>query len=222
MNSELENILNNLLSKGQLTDRSRELLILKAEQLGVDVIDFELELEARIADSKTKTPLPLSVNNKEGVVIKCPGCGEPTKSFMSECPSCGLEFRSVVNRSAILLLVQQLKEIEIAEWETNEYKGQAGFEYMIRNSIASKQCPLIDNYPIPNSKEEIFEFLSMALPISQKQYSWTEHWSRAGEKQLSQSYKAKAQQAIIKGRLLFKDDKSSLEQLNYYSQQLGI
>jgi hypothetical protein len=36
MHPELENLVNNLLSKGDLTERTRELLMKKAEQLGVD------------------------------------------------------------------------------------------------------------------------------------------------------------------------------------------
>jgi hypothetical protein len=54
MRSDLENSVNNLLSKGELTERSRELLMKKAEQLGVDAIDFELELEGLIAAAKAK------------------------------------------------------------------------------------------------------------------------------------------------------------------------
>lgn len=53
------------------------------------------------------------------MIIKCPACGEPTKSFTAECTACGHEFRSVVNRSTILILIQQLKEIELLEWESN-------------------------------------------------------------------------------------------------------
>ena len=45
MHPDLENIVNSLLSKGEITERSRELLMKKAEQLGVDAIDFELDLE---------------------------------------------------------------------------------------------------------------------------------------------------------------------------------
>lgn len=52
MNAELEKIVNSLLGNGELTDRSRELLMKKAEQLGVDSLDFELELENKIAKKK--------------------------------------------------------------------------------------------------------------------------------------------------------------------------
>ncbi|MDD3686201.1 MAG: hypothetical protein PHE56_05480 [Bacteroidales bacterium] len=48
MNADLEKIVNSVLINGEISDRSRGLLMKKAEQLGVDLIDFELELESKI------------------------------------------------------------------------------------------------------------------------------------------------------------------------------
>lgn len=226
MNPEIENLINMALADGEVTDKERGIILRKAESLGLDKDEVEMILDGRIAlYNKQANPISNAKSIKEGEIIKCPACGEPTKSFTSKCVACGHEFRAVSNRSTILILIEQLKEIEQLEWETNPFNGkngQLGADHMVRNSIASKQCPLIDNFPIPNSKEEIFEFLSMALPIGQRKYSWTEQFTHAAEKQLSKSYKAKAQQAIIKGRMLLKDDKDALEQLMYYSQQLGL
>lgn len=227
----LDNLIEMAVASGEITDQIKNIIIKKAvDKLGLDKDEAEIIVSGKIAlklksNSENSLSSQTQTSNKEGVIIKCPACGEPIKSFTSECQACGHEFRSVVIRSTILVLNKQLKEIELAEWETNEYNGKNGqpaLDHMVRNSIASKQCPLIDNFPIPNSKEEIFEFLSMALPIGLKKFSWSEQFTNAAEKQLSKSYKAKAQQAIIKGRLLLKDDKLALEQLNYYSQQLGL
>ena len=65
MNADLEKIVDSVLANGELTDRSRELLMKKAEQLGVDLLDFELELESKIAQKKASTngPLPIYTSN---------------------------------------------------------------------------------------------------------------------------------------------------------------
>jgi len=227
----IDNLIEMAIAAGDISDEVKNVLVRKAtEKLGVDKDEAEIIVNGKISlklksKSDNHNTNQIQSGNKEGVIIKCPACGEPTKSFTAECTACGHEFRSVVNRSTILILIQQLKEIELLEWESNPYNGKNGepaLDHMVRNSIASKQCPLIDNFPIPNSKEEIFEFLSMALPIGQKKFSWAEQFTHAAEKQLSKSYLAKAQQAIIKGKMLLKDDKESIEQLKYYSQQLGL
>jgi hypothetical protein len=225
----IDNLIDMACASGEITDEIRDIIIRKASaQLEIDLDEAEIIVKGKISlknkpkDSAPNTTLP---SNKEGVIIKCPACGEPTKSMTSECHACGHEFRSVVNRSTILILNQQLSEIEVYEWENNQFNGKNGqpkLDHMVRDSIAAKQCPIIDNFPIPNSKEEIFEFLSMALPIGLKSFSWSEQFTNAAEKQLSKSYKAKAQQSIIKGRMILKNDKEAMEQLNYYSQQLGI
>jgi hypothetical protein len=227
----IDNLIEMAIASGDISEEVKNIIVRKAiEKLGIDKDEAEIIVSGKISlklksKSDNHTTNQIQTGNKEGVIIKCPACGEPTKSFTAACKACGHEFRSVGIRSTILILIQQLKEIEHLEWESNPYNGKNGqpaLDHMVRNSIASKQSPLIDNFPIPNSKEEIFEFLSMALPIGQKKFSWAEQFTHAAEKHLSKSYLAKAQQAIIKGKMLLKDDKESIEQLKYYSQQLGL
>ena len=119
MHTELENLVNNILFNGELTERSRELLMKKAEQLGVDAIDFELELEGRIAKTKTKSTAPpsLSATNKDGIVKKCPSCGSQTQAFATTCGDCGYEFRDREASKTFTLLKQQLDELSIKETE---------------------------------------------------------------------------------------------------------
>ena len=124
---ELENLVKNLLSKGELTERSRELLIKKAEQLGIDPLDFELELEEMIITGSTKTevsppspPIPpqnVSSNTekksqKEGTTKKCPSCGAPVESFNTKCSDCGHEFRNTEAAFTVQKLNDELMKIE--------------------------------------------------------------------------------------------------------------
>jgi DNA-directed RNA polymerase subunit RPC12/RpoP len=119
MNADLEKIVDSVLANGELTDRSRELLMKKAEQLGVDLLDFELELESKIAQKKASTngPLPIYTSNtpqsnKEGDLKKCPSCGAPVSSFNTKCSDCGHEFRNTQASSSITKLYEDLKKAE--------------------------------------------------------------------------------------------------------------
>lgn len=76
----------------------------------------------------------------DGEIRKCPNCGEIIDSFVVNCPSCGYELRG----SAATSSVQRLY------WELN------------RAVTAEQKAMMIRNYPIPNSKEDIIEFMILA------------------------------------------------------------
>jgi len=124
---ELENLVKNLLSKGELTERSRELLIKKAEQLGIDPLDFELELEEMIITGSTKTegpppspPIPPQnvssstekKSQKYGDIKKCPSCGASVESFTTKCQDCGHEFRNIEVALSAQAINQELLKID--------------------------------------------------------------------------------------------------------------
>jgi hypothetical protein len=162
MRSDLENSVNNLLSKGELTERSRELLMKKAEQLGVDAIDFELELEGLIAAAKAKTTSSSSSakSNKEGDIKKCPACGAHVHSFVSKCGDCGHEFRNIEAVSSIKALHLELQKGE--EDERNKPRSWAekmDGELAVAKAVANRQKSIIASFPVPNEKEDLLEFL---------------------------------------------------------------
>ena len=146
MQSDLENLVNNLLSKGELTERSRELLMKKAEQLGVDTIDFELELEGLIAAAKAKTTSssPSAKSSKEGDIKKCPACGAHVHSFVSKCGDCGHEFRNIEAVSLIKALHLELQKGE--EDERNKPRSWAekmDGELAVAKAVANRQKSII-------------------------------------------------------------------------------
>jgi predicted RNA-binding Zn-ribbon protein involved in translation (DUF1610 family) len=238
MNLELEKYIDMALVDGVIEESQRTFLRKKAKQLGVDDDEFEFILSAKIqikqkelhASSPPPPPIQIVKTNsdkstKEGGVYKCPACGETVISFSANCDSCGHEFRGTNNRSKINKLIIELEKIEEWEWENNPYNGRNGqprLDHMVRNGISSKQCSLIENFPIPNTREDILEFLALSLPIGMKKFSWSEKFTHAAEIQLQKSYKAKAKQAIIKARITFKSDKNLCNQIESYANQLKL
>ena len=76
----------------------------------------------------------------EGTIHKCPNCGEILNSFVSHCPSCNYEIRN----SSIADSVKDFSLRLSSEGDLN------------------KRIELIRNYPIPNTMEEILEFMILA------------------------------------------------------------
>lgn len=75
-----------------------------------------------------------------GVIKKCPQCGQPLQSFQAKCPACGYE-------------IQDTKAV-------NSVKGF--FEAYQQEHDEKGQLELIKNFPIPNTKEDLFEFAMLA------------------------------------------------------------
>ena len=71
-------------------------------------------------------------------IQKCPSCGEILNSFIATCPSCGYELRD------FSVSVQKL------------------YEKLESVSSVNEKAMLIRNYPVPNTKEDILEFMILA------------------------------------------------------------
>jgi rRNA maturation endonuclease Nob1 len=85
MNKDLEKLIDLALADGVLSDKEKQVLNKKAQELGVDQDEFEMVLEAR-----------LHLRQKEGTsskqkdnVIKCPSCNDIVPGLSKVCPSCG-------------------------------------------------------------------------------------------------------------------------------------
>ncbi len=76
----------------------------------------------------------------EGELHKCPSCGEILSSFVSVCPSCEYELRDTKTATSIKDFASKI--------------GQAGSD--------EQKVNLIRNFPVSNTKEDIFEFMILA------------------------------------------------------------
>ena len=76
----------------------------------------------------------------EGKLHKCPNCGELLESLVTECPSCGYEIRNAKSSDSVQEFAVKLSEADSVE----------------------ERIVLIRNYPIPNTKEDIFEYMILA------------------------------------------------------------
>ncbi|KXT85143.1 hypothetical protein STRDD11_00550 [Streptococcus sp. DD11] len=93
-----------------------------------------------VAMGKTDAEMSQRKTVYGGELYKCPSCAERLDSFMSSCPSCGYELRGAGARSRVEKLANKLGSTKNKE----------------------QKIELIRNFYIPNTKEDIYEFVILA------------------------------------------------------------
>jgi len=243
-NEQIENLIKIALNDGELSEKEKQILFKKAEAEGIDLDEFEMVLESRLFDKQKsinqQSPPPVSINqtdsqksNKMGDVKKCPSCGGIVETFITSCGDCGHSFNNIEAVSSAQKLHDQLQEIEKEERNRVRTKvsslhsrltGGAAEEIQadrqMEERIKTRKASLISSFPIPNSKEDILEFLSMAIPEAGKKPSFFGRLGATGA--LYKAWLSKAEQIIMKARFSMKEDKKILEEINYYAKELGI
>lgn len=108
------------------------------------------------------------VQKFEGEIRKCPGCGAVLQSFQAVCPECGMELRGNANAvSSVKQFADKLMEIEsMREQEsldTNNLLGMSmSMVFSKQNKADTAIISLIKTFPVPNTIEDIVEFMLLA------------------------------------------------------------
>lgn len=107
-NPQLEALINAALADGELSESEKMILFRKAQELGVDLAEFDMVLSAKLFEKRqameeakraSMATAPEPKSNKYGSVKKCPSCGANVKSFQVVCSECGVEFHDVETAS---------------------------------------------------------------------------------------------------------------------------
>lgn len=122
----------------------------------------------------------------DGELHKCPSCGEMLGSFSVNCPVCGFELRGKKTSHTVTSFAEKLENAKSEE----------------------QRISLIRNFPIPNTKEDIFEFMILASC----------NFDAKLEKATTDAWLVKIEQCYQKGKLLFKDDSYFTGIQNAYDQ----
>ena len=131
---------------------------------------------------------------------KCPNCGEELTSFTSKCPLCGYEFNKVQTSDAVTRLGTEINRLE----EKRNIKAELRASRKANAKVSptdEKIASLIRNFVVPNTIEDIFEFMVMAegnLDVYQVNIS------ASGNPAIVRSaWEAKFEQTYQKAKLLF-------------------
>lgn len=219
----IEHLIDMALADGELTEKEKQVLFKKAEAAGIDLDEFEMVLDARLYErqkaSQTVQPTTQGAapkSEKYGDVRKCPTCGAIVESFTTRCPDCGHEFSNIGTVSSFNLLSSKLEALE------NKKKGTL-WGAIKDQSIEKQKVSLINGFPVPTTKEDILEFVSMATPLAKPATKFLLFSGLDNEQyDIAKAWKAKCEQVIMKARFSMKEDKSTLAEIENYAQELKI
>ena len=247
---KLNKLIDIALADGQLTEKEKQILCENAQREGIDLDEFEMVLEAKMFErsqqiqqaqaqqmAQMAPPPPVAApqaptasqaapkSNKYGDIRKCPACGAMLQSFQTRCPECGHEIIGVQANASIQKLFVMLNEIESTRKSGSKNIFAQAFA-MGTDAVDQRKLECIKSFPIPTSREDILEFLCMALPLAKKQKRrfWADEEEMDNvEKHNSfvPTWKAKCEQIIMKARFSMKDDKATLAEIEQYAQELN-
>ena len=232
---QLEKLIEMALMDGELTEKEKQILFKKAESFGIDLDEFEMVLDAKLfekqqamkSSSAATTAAPKS--DKFGDVKKCPACGAIVQSFQTKCSDCNHEFSNVNANVSIQKLFSMLNSCENERKEESNTLAGAFGSLMAKSlgqgdKITEKKKSIISGFPIPNTKDDILEFLSTAIPNArQKGNLFTKQQpENKSHNDLAPTWFSKCEQIIMKARFSMKDDKKTLEEINSYAKEIGI
>ena len=214
MHPEIEKLIDLALADGQITEKERNVILKKAAELGVDVDEVEMTLDGKLHQleaSKTKQ------KEKVGNIKTCPACGATAKAMELSCFDCGHVFTNVKANSTLQKLFEELQKIEHSE---SNKASESFFDKLDttgqkkRLAIATRQSSIISSFPIPNSEEDLLELISMAVAESTKSTNNDGISTHDGSDLIKKAWITKGEQALIKAKLLFRDDANTVLFLN--------
>lgn len=124
----------------------------------------------------------------DGAIHKCPHCGETLRPFELVCPSCGYEIQEKKATSSVRDFYQELSMVQ---------------------SVTQKDH-MIRNFPIPNTKADIIEFMIIA----------SSNIVGEDEKDIYEAWTAKFEQVYQKALILFEKDDDFDKIQNIYNKYL--
>ncbi len=165
-------------------------------------------VEAKIEEKRETKPKPerkkpesetedeTNISPREARVKHCPACGEVISENETVCPSCGFMVRDVSTGSIALLS----KKLELIENKRPEKKRKTDNDVI--SATDEKKISLIRSWPMPNSREDLIEFMAMASGncIAPPKIG---NDRIAAEDALAEAWKSKFDQAYVKAERLF-------------------
>ena len=143
----------------------------------------------------------------DGELHKCPNCGEIINAFVTICPACNYEVRGAKASSIVKEFADKLEQIERTreDQKSHSFIGKLYGSDGQLNKTDEQKISLIRSFSIPNTKEDIFEFMILAASnIDLKLYGLGDKGViTASQKAVSDAWLAKFEQAYEKASFAF-------------------
>ena len=152
---ELENLIQATLEDGTLEDYEKAALVKRAQAEGVDLTELEIYINSILQKRQKELDKERSAKieknaeeKKEAFGRVCPSCGKQVPPMTLKC-ECGYEFTNAKTISSVQALVEKIDLINL--------------DYSSVSEREKKICDAIELFPVPNTKEDILEFMSLAV-----------------------------------------------------------
>lgn len=155
---ELKKLIDAAMADGIITSKEREVITRKAAALGMDADEVDVYLDAEIQ----KAELAADVAKRDKIGPVCPQCGKQVPPLTLKC-DCGYEFTTNHQISSVQILSEKIEKILEKPLPNDDEKRKEEIE-----NRDQQIREIISVFPVPNSKEDIIEFLSLSLPKSRR------------------------------------------------------
>jgi hypothetical protein len=208
------------------------------------VLDAKLHQKKQTMKEPITTTTAAPKSDKFGDVKKCPACGAMVQSFATKCSDCGTEYRNIEASQNIIKFFEKLDELESNRKENlfDNQKQESGtsvgtlikwwlfwwiliplklISFLINKSKPSKWSTtdsrkeeMIMNFPVPNSREEIIEFITLSVSKIQN-ISIIKRFDEEGKyiTKWNSIWTKKAEQVFTKAKLSMTDDKATIQSI---------
>lgn len=183
---KLERLIQLSIEDGMIDETENSVLINCAKEEGVDIDELTLyvnsllkkrqrELESEVTSKAQK----YEKEKKEAIGNICPKCGKQVPAMSVVCPYCGCE---IVSKDANSSVKDLLSKIERINREGSDATLSRSVDKLLdmfadnpTNKIDEKEKQIRDTislYPVPNTKEDILEFLSLSASLATQKFKW--------------------------------------------------
>ena len=168
---ELESLIQATLEDGVLEENEKAALVKRAEREGVDIAELEIYINSllqkrarELENEKNAVRKQAEKDKKEAFGRKCPNCGAQVPPLTLKC-ECGYEFTKKEAVSSVQILSEKIDKLLSkgykSEPDSDAYKAEVKQRYQ-------QVKEAINLFPVPNTKEDIIEFLALSVPNARK------------------------------------------------------
>ena len=168
---ELEDLIQATLEDGVLEEYEKSALVKRAQAEGVDLTELEIYINSLLQKRKKEHNEKMNAleekrekEKREAFGRICPNCGKQLPPLTIKC-DCGYELDNKKIASSVQIFLDKLNKIK-----NRKLKGRFGQDVYWESFLKQQDemISVIQLFPVPNSKEDIIEFLALSAPYSKR------------------------------------------------------
>ena len=163
---ELEALINASLEDGILEEYEKAAIVKRAKSEGVDLTELEIYINSILQKRKREHDLAedakqekIDQRKREAFGKVCPNCGKQVPPMTIKC-ECGYEFTKASSVSSAQILQEKIEKIATRE------RDEGVQPLLVEGQKMNEMLDTISLFPVPNTKEDIIEFLALAISNS--------------------------------------------------------